>query len=626
MFFTLLFLYLWRLVDLRLIYSIGATTTFPVFFKGWAFFSEQIVQPGGAVTYLSALLSQFFYYAWAGALVVTLQAWLLAACTGYLLRRASVPGSRWLRFAPPLLVLVAYNQYAYHFPTTLALLTALLFACLYLTLVSRHAAGTRTQDRKPESFDGWAIALFLVLSVIVYSAAAAAYLLFAVLCAVYELSLRSRRVGLLMTAVVFALPYAARWVFDCSVADAYTELLPVSWKLTGSRTRTHMIGTVYALYLLPPAAMLASGLSSSLFRRWRGDLIESKPKKTRTTKSHSAIHKPPARHLFGPFVKWAVQSLVVLGVGAAAAAVSHDSQQKAVLAVHYCACRCMWPEVLRTAVKQPANPLVLPAVNRALYHTGRLSSDMFRYPQYPDALLPTGDDQVLVGWHKFDTLIDLGLMNPAEKNLTECMETFGAHPMLLQRLALVNMVRGRTDTARVFLGALERTLFHGAWARRYLTLLESDPTLSTDARIRQMRAVCLRTDDIASFFDQERMLVALLNDNSRNRMAFEYVMAWYLVTKQVGKVVAGLRYLDDLDYAAIPRLYQEAICVYAYGRRQPIQLFGRAISPQVQQQIERFSQVFNRHQRDKRAAFPELAATYGGSYFLYHIYGLAPQE
>jgi len=626
-FFALLFLYLWQVVDLRLIYSIGATTNFPVFFKGWGFFHEQIVHAGGAVTYLSALLSQLFYSAWAGALVVTGQAWLLAACTGYLLRSTGVPGARWLRFAPPMLVLAAYNQYAYHFPTTLALLTALLFACLYIAVVSRHPAGARHQEKRLKSFDGLAVALLLVLSIVVYPVAAGAYLLFGVLCAIYELLVRSRRVGLLMIALVLVFPYAAaHWVFDRSVADAYTELLPVSWKLTGSRSRTHMIGTVYALYLLLPAALLIWGLSDGLFRRWREARTDAKPKETRTSKPQSAARRPPPHRLFGPLVKWAAPSLVILGLGAAVAAVSHDGQQKTLLAVHYYACHRRWPEVLRTAVKQPAHPLVLTAVNRALYHTGRLGSDMFRYPQHPDALLQTGDDHVLVCWHKFDTLIDLGLMNLAEKNLTECMETFGAHPMILQRLALINMVRGRTDTARVFLGALDRTLFHSAWARHYLALLQSDPVLSTDARIQQMRTVCLRTDSTASFFSKEQMLAALLNDDSHNRMAFEYLMAWYLVTKQVGKVAEGIRYMNDLDYAEIPRLYQEAICVYAYGQRKPIQLSGRTISPQVQQQIERFSQIFNRHQRDKRAAFPELAAAYGGSYFLYHMYGLTPLE
>ncbi len=54
-------------------------------------------------------------------------------------------------------------------------------------------------------------------------------------------------------------------------------------------------------------------------------------------------------------------------------------------------------------------------------------------------------------WHKFDTLIDLGLMNLAEKNLAECVETFGEHPMLLQRLALVNLVKGKVEAARIYL-------------------------------------------------------------------------------------------------------------------------------------------------------------------------------
>ncbi|HSW02195.1 MAG TPA: hypothetical protein VLI39_18670, partial [Sedimentisphaerales bacterium] len=45
-------------------------------------------------------------------------------------------------------------------------------------------------------------------------------------------------------------------------------------------------------------------------------------------------------------------------------------------------------------------------------------------------------------WHAFDTLIDLGLMNQAEKNLTECLETFGEQPLILERLATVNLVKG----------------------------------------------------------------------------------------------------------------------------------------------------------------------------------------
>jgi hypothetical protein len=613
-FFALLYVYLWQVVDLRLIYSIGTITNFPVFFTGWDFFLSRMVHAGGTVSYLSALLSQLFYYAWAGALVITLQAWLLAACTGYLLQSAGVPGSRWLRFVPPLLVLAAYNQYSYHFPTTMALLTALLGACLYVALVSRLRPG------ETSAHFGKTMTLFLLLSVVVYLAAAGAYLLFGVLCVIYELAFRSYRVGLLEAPVVLLLPYAAAvGVFRPSVVDAYTELLPLSWKISDSPSRMHMIETVYALYLLVPAALLLWTLVRYPLGRWRKARQNDGAKKT-------GVRKPSRRLPYHPAVKWAAQLVIILALGATVAFVSHDGQEKTRLMVHYYACHRMWPQVLQAGAGQLTNRFVLPAVNRALYHTGRLSTHMFSCPQHPDALLPTGDDRMLLYWSKFDTLTDLGLMNLAEKDFIECMETFGEHPAFLQRLALINLAKGEIETARVFLGALRRTLFFSAWAQHYLTLLASDPSLSTDAEIQEMRAVCLKTDSTATFWDKESLLTALLQNNSHNRMAFEYLMAWYLANRQVGKVVEAVHYMNDLNYTEIPPLYQEAICVYVYAQRKPVQLFGRTINPQTRQQIEQFSQILKRYGRDKAAAQPELAAKYRGSYFLYHMYGPAPLE
>jgi len=92
LFFVLFYLYLWLEVDTRLIYhGAGVITNFPSFYRGWAFFQTFTSYPGGPVEYLSALLSQLFYYSWLGALVVTIQAWLICLCIGYLLRIAGSP-------------------------------------------------------------------------------------------------------------------------------------------------------------------------------------------------------------------------------------------------------------------------------------------------------------------------------------------------------------------------------------------------------------------------------------------------------------------------------------------------------------------------------------------------------
>ena len=131
-FFGLLYLYLGLVVQPCLIYSCGTITNFPVFYKGVPFLCDCMSYPGGLLRYIDALLPQFFYYSWTGALVITGQAWAIFACTGWFLRLLAVPGRRLLRFLPALLVLVPYARYAYHFPTITGSLAGLLFGCLYV--------------------------------------------------------------------------------------------------------------------------------------------------------------------------------------------------------------------------------------------------------------------------------------------------------------------------------------------------------------------------------------------------------------------------------------------------------------------------------------------------------------
>ena len=132
-FFALFYLYLLLYVDLRLIYSCGGiVTNFPVFAKDWVFFRDHISHPGGVIEYTSAFLSQLFYISWAGALVVTVQAWSMSACVNYILKALNLSALRILRFVPVVILLITYTQYTYHFYTTMAFLTAVFFLCLYI--------------------------------------------------------------------------------------------------------------------------------------------------------------------------------------------------------------------------------------------------------------------------------------------------------------------------------------------------------------------------------------------------------------------------------------------------------------------------------------------------------------
>lgn len=612
-FLVALYLYLWLHVDLRFISGSGGTiTNFPVFFKGMAFLQSFLSYPGGPVEYLSAFLSQFFYIGWAGAIVVTVQAWLLCTAAGYIFNKMNSAGFHLLRFVPAILVLVTYTRYTYHFVTTMAFLAALVFVCLYLILVDvkkRPDTGLSSSNLYPLLH----VLFFLVLSAILYYIAGAAYLLFSVLCGMYELLVKKRYLhGLLYLLFAIAVPYLEGVIFfGSSLINAFSDLLPFSWKFLSLESNRELIEIVYAQYLFVPSAILLS-------RLWQKIRAGRQKTEGRWQSLGLLMEKFVLGHL-PPVVRFVALLVIVF----AAVFLSHDTKKKGLLAVQYFASRRMWSEVLQAAGLRPESPLVVNAVNRALYHTGRLGYDMFKWPQHPDTLIMIGQDRILTCWHKFDTQIDLGLLNMAQKNLVECMEVFGAQPMILQRLAFIDMVKANYDSARIYLAALSKTLFHAAWANEYLAKLQSDPNLSKDKEIQDLRAVRMEKDYPSIFFSRERMLCDLLEKNEKNRMAYEYLSAWYMLNRQLEKSVENLERLSDFAYRELPPLYEEVLLIYAYGTKKPIRLTSYEPRRKARMRIEHFSQVFNRYGRNKPAAFDELAKDYGDSYFFYHIFGIS---
>ena len=625
-FFALFYLYLWLCVDLRLIYyGAGVITNFPAFYKGWAFFLTFLSYPGGPLEYTGAFLSQLFYYSWAGALVVTVQAWLLSVSIDYLSKAANLPRIRWMRFIPPILLLILYTRYAYHFATTLAFLTALLLVCLYLKMTLSQTAISRY------------LGTFLSLSVILYYLAGGAFLLFVVLCALYELLFRSRwKMGLFYLLSAAVITYiVGLLVFRVSIIDAFCNMLPFSWKILYYESRRRGVTIVYLLYLLPPLTLLVFGLWQILGKRLH--FIKSRPNKEPAKRHRKKSSNRPAKILswfrHSPKLRWGIESLLLLTIAGGTVFLSRDDNLKTRFKVDYYAYHKMWPEVLKSARRNPINPFIAHAVNRALYHTGRLNYDMFSWPQSPDYLFLTDTGYKWVDWQIFDVYLDLGLINIAENALTDCLEGLGDRPMVLQRLALINMVKANypanggfksepsaAGSARVYLKALSKTLFDADWADYYLARLKSDPDLSEDTEIQRLRSLCLQKDFGYTAVPVEKMLLRLLEKNKQNRMAFEYLMAWYMLNKHLGKLALNIERLQDFGYPRLPTHYEEASLIYVYGTGKPLNLSGYQPNPQLSQQIQEFSRLLDSYGRDKQAAFKELSKKFRNTYFFYYMY------
>jgi len=127
----------------------------------------------------------------------------------------------------------------------------------------------------------------------------------------------------------------------------------------------------------------------------------------------------------------------------------------------------------------------------------------------------------------------------------------------------------------------------------------------------------------AEFYEREALLTALIGpeteQGSRNRMAFEYLMAWNLLKGNLGRIAQQAGRLGEFGYAQVPPLWQEAILIYAYGTGKTDILKALAIHPEIERRFKNFSAIVNRHGGDEAAAIPELARDYRGSFFFYYF-------
>ncbi len=607
-FFSAFFLYMWLGVKPHLIYHGGGEiTNFPVFYKGWSFFNELVRHPGGLIEYSSAFLSQLLYYSWAGAIVLTVHAMLICMFTGCFLKKIGIIRFGIISFIPAVLLLIMYNRYIYHFNTTLAFLVVLMFAYFYIRIVPKGGI--------------LIVLLFLTLCVALYLIAAGACLYFTLLCAVYEIFLRRRWLAGILEIVVTALVLYVLGilVFNISLLDVYSKLLPFSWRITRYPERRVMIQAVYALYLLLPSVMMVFALWQLLTRNKNpiaekkddGEVKSGKAKAVRATDSYKLKRNICFEYLF------------LFIMAASAVFYFSDLERKTVFKVDYYLNKREWKKVLEIGQHYQNNDHISHALNRALYHLGLLASDMFCYKQNLRCLMLSSKKEMFSPWNKIDTFYGLGTINHCESSLVESLEVYGEHPEILKKLVIVRIAKNDIDTARVYLGALSKTIFASSWAKDYLQRLETDPLLSADEEVRNLRRLMPVNDRGSIVFSVEQILLELLEANRKNRMAFEYLMALYMLEKNLEKFVENIGRLKDFNYPRIPRCYEEALLAYMYVYKKMVKVHGYEISSQSRERFNRFIFTTNKYVIDEKAAFAELSQKFGDTYFFYYIYAFS---
>ena len=156
------------------------------------------------------------------------------------------------------------------------------------------------------------------------------------------------------------------------------------------------------------------------------------------------------------------------------------------------------------------------------------------------------------------------------------------------RIALTKLIKGRPAAAGVYLNVLRDDLTYGSWAEGHLERLRGNRSLD-EPEILRVRSRMVTEDDVHLTqvrlpngewsVSAEKTLESLLARNPRNRMAFEYLMAHYLMELDLKRAVQRLRSLDNFNYPHIPRSYEEALLLYQQVAGIPPELQRHSIRP-----------------------------------------------
>jgi len=572
----------------------AAAVGIPVFLRGGDFRAAFFRRPGGPVEYCAAALAQLCYYPWAGSAILTACAVLLYAMTALLLRVVGLSGAWLWALLPALLLLWNYNRYVLGIDVSLALAVVLLLGSAYLILAKTSSSAI-------------AAALMPALIVLAYLVSGPSAMLTAGVCVLWE-GLVRRNYLLAATGLVtaIALPAICAW---------WLQLVP-TWDYRQQKAICPWLAARDAGQLAIYVALMTMVLlrcSAVAVARWQPSFMQ---------RFGSVVGGP------GSSMCKAVAVCAVLAASVAIAQGTLDRQLRWTLQLNHLARTERWTELLDSLEGYPADlytASLLCDVCRALYETGRLGSDLFRYPQRPTALFQRSQEGAFVRGSG-EVLFLLGCVNEAEHVAHESLEVHGERPEILRLLARVHLAKGNAAAARVFLNVLRNDVIHGQWAACYLQQLAENPADAGDSLVRAARANMPQADRLAEQATDEDVLLGLLEHNPANRMAVEYLLAYYLLTRQPAKIAQHLERFKSLRSAEephrFPPLMAEALAWNAVAplRGRP-QLPIDAVDPQVFRQVTEAMQLARYYGSNQEALDAELAQRFPYSFSRYFVTG-----
>ena len=224
-----------------------------------------------------------------------------------------------------------------------------------------------------------------------------------------------------------------------------------------------------------------------------------------------------------------------------------------------------WDKIIEKAEKKPATtPLSVSCVNLALSQKGMLADRLFEFYQNGgEGLFPTFTRDMISPVSTAEIFFRLGMVNDAERYMFEAQEAipnYRKSARLTRRIIECEIINGNYQVAAKLLRRLQKTLFYSNWANQMMALLGNEKAINRHPIYGKLRKYREKKQDFL-FSDREmdQMLGLLFLNDNHNKMAYEYLMCYELLQRDMEKFMQYYPLGRFVGYDHIPRSFQEIL-------------------------------------------------------------------
>ncbi len=255
--------------------------------------------------------------------------------------------------------------------------------------------------------------------------------------------------------------------------------------------------------------------------------------------------------------------------------------------------------------------------NIALSETEQLCDRLFKGRQDFGAgslILPWSNEHL--GWGAY-FFYSVGLINEAHRWAYEEMVVYGYRPQNVKLLVQTDLMNGNYRMAEKYINILKRTIWYNTWAAEYEKLLDDPERIKAHPELGEMIKILPGNNFFIQLESPQNNLTMLLQTNPDNRKAFEYEMAWHLLTKNVEAIVNNIKKMRTMGYKRIPRHIEEAALTYFDSKGALPDLGGLTISNETRLRFEQYVERYIGLRQIQALSKEQMQKEFGDTFWFY---------